>query len=582
MTITTALEARLERRRDAWQRWEASLARGLFDELTTRRNRPFTPDERGRQEDLVGQLSQLDNQIGAFAGTPVLANDRRKQVDDLKARRLELQGRLSELEATLVGKYGVAAGVVYNLDQIQARLPAEAALVGWVDVRTPPNAADPRGDHWACVVRRTRSPLWVRIKGTGPDGAWTAADESRPGQVGQLLSDARSSAWQAPLAELANQRLAPLDAALRATADLPAIRHLIVLPSPAFAGIPIEALVETRPAGAARYLVSYAPSGTMFAWIQERRFENPKGQTQSASLLALGDPEPPPSEQPGPLASMPPDHGLLVRMVQPASNAASAGIKPGDVLLSYAGAKVTAPEGLQKLVQSAAPKATAVVAAVWRDGKTIDLQLKPGSFEIEVEPRPAAAAILAQRENDALLRRTRGISFTRLPGSRREVQAIASLFERKDVFLGSDASEQLLDGLRRDHKLEQFSVIHLATHGKMDDLVPMNSRLMLSQDHLIDPTAASSLDTPYHDGTITAGEVMSTWKLNADLVTSGAACQTGLGRSGGGEGIHRIRTSIIPGRRPQPAHQPLGGRRPRDFALDDPVLPGLAGESRKD
>ena len=102
--------------------------------------------------------------------------------------------------------------------------------------------------------------------------------------------------------------------------------------------------------------------------------------------------------------------------------------------------------------------------------------------------------------------------------------------------MGSDASEQLLDDLRAHDKLEQFTIIHLATHGKMDDLLPMNSGLLLSQDRLPDPSAMISPDQPFYDGVVTAGEVMSTWKLDADLVTL-SACQSGLGRRSGGEGF---------------------------------------------
>ncbi len=101
--------------------------------------------------------------------------------------------------------------------------------------------------------------------------------------------------------------------------------------------------------------------------------------------------------------------------------------------------------------------------------------------------------------------------------------------------LDSEASEQNVDSLRAHDKLRQFSVIHLATHGRMEDLVPMNSRLLLSQDHLPDP-ATAPIDQPFYDGAITAGEVMSTWKLDAELVTL-SACQSGLGRQSGGEGF---------------------------------------------
>jgi CHAT domain-containing protein len=138
---------------------------------------------------------------------------------------------------------------------------------------------------------------------------------------------------------------------------------------------------------------------------------------------------------------------------------------------------------------------------VWREGKTLDLILRPGPLEVILDTRPASAAILAQRDADALLRQTRGTRFHPLPGTRREVQAIASLFDSKDVYLGSEADEQTLESLRAKGELGRFAVIH-----------------------------------PVYDGSLTAGEVMSTWKLSAELVVL-SACQSGLGRSGGGEGF---------------------------------------------
>ena len=63
-----------------------------------------------------------------------------------------------------------------------------------------------------------------------------------------------------------------------------------------------------------------------------------------------------------------------------------------------------------------------------------------------------------------------------------------------------------------------------------------NSRLLLAQDELPDPAAASSLDRLVADGFLTAGEVLSTWRLHAELVTL-SACRSGLGRQSGGEGF---------------------------------------------
>jgi tetratricopeptide (TPR) repeat protein len=534
LPLLAALQARRRQGRNAWQRWEAGLARGLFDDLAARRGRPLTGDERSRQEDLLGQINRLNNQLAATVGPRANPESLRIRLDGLNSQRLDLQRQLSELDAELVKKYPVAAGMVYTLDRIQAQIPPSAALVGWLDLENRPKAADPRGDHWACVVRRTGAPLWVRVVGTGPNQSWTKADDDRPGQVQKSLSEGSSSDWQATLAELAEQRLGLLEATLQARGDQPPVKHLIILPSPALAGIPIEPLLEARSKRSPDYFVSYAPSGTMFAWIQERRQEDRNKLAQPRSLLALGDPIPPLADQPSGPTPKPPDHGLLVRVVQPDSNAANAGIQPGDVLLSYAGSKLATGDDLQKHLQATDPKSAGIAVTVWRDGKTLDLMHKPGPLGASLDTEPAAEVILAQREGDALLRRTRGSAFTRLPGTRREVQAVAGLFDRNDVLLGSDASEQRLDDLRSHDKLKEFAVIHLATHGKMDDLVPMNSRLLLSQDHLPDPSAAS-LDQPFYDGTVTAGEVMSTWKLNAELVTL-SACQSGLGRSSGGEG----------------------------------------------
>jgi CHAT domain-containing protein/tetratricopeptide (TPR) repeat protein len=535
VAVSAALLARRGRDADAWQRWESGLARGLFDDLAARR-RPLTLDERRGHDELAARLDRLDNQIGARTRSQSPTNDQRKQLEELKSQRLELQGRLVQLEAELIQKYKATAGAMYTLAQIQAQLLADAALVGWLDIKTTPNTADPRGDHWACVVRRSGAPQWIRIVGTGRDQAWIKDDDERPGQVRQLLSSEIEKDWRKPLATLAQQRLAPLEPALEDRDGLPAVRHLIVLPSPALAGIPVEAMIETRPPAAPRRLVSYAPSGTIFTWLQERRRAEKGNPAQPRRLLALADPVPPSADTSNPPAPKPPDHGLLVQQVEPGSNAEQAGIRPGDVLLQYAGAKLGNLDDLQKQVQAGDPKAKTVAVAVWRDGKTLDLTLRPGPIGVVPNSQPAAQALIAQREGDIVLRRSRGAAFDPLPGSRREVQAITSLFERNEVHLGSDASEQTLDSLRSRGELGTFTVIHLATHGKIDDLSPMNSWLLLSQDKLPDPTAALSLDGPAYDGALSAGEVMSTWKLNAELVAL-SACSSGLGRLSGGEGF---------------------------------------------
>src|SRR5262249_16857163 len=122
-------------------------------------------------------------------------------------------------------------------------------------------------------------------------------------------------------------RLAPLLPFLRG------VRHLIVMPSRALAGVPIEVLVAFgRPGGAPALVVSYAPSGSMFA-----RLSSPRSQAVEATrLLALGDPAfPRPAKEKS--AATPPDHGIAILAVESHSTADLFGIRPGDVLLEYDG-----------------------------------------------------------------------------------------------------------------------------------------------------------------------------------------------------------------------------------------------------
>ena len=70
----------------------------------------------------------------------------------------------------------------------------------------------------------------------------------------------------------------------------------------------------------------------------------------------------------------------------------------------------------------------------------------------------------------------------------------------------------------------------------LDDRVALHSALLLSRDRLpADPAARVLAGQEVYDGTLTAEQILRTWKLDAQLVTL-SACQSGLGKPGGGEG----------------------------------------------
>jgi CHAT domain-containing protein len=131
-------------------------------------------------------------------------------------------------------------------------------------------------------------------------------------------------------------------------------------------------------------------------------------------------------------------------------------------------------------------------------------------------------------------------AFKPLPGTRREVRAIADLVERGSaeptVLVGPEASEQRLAELASAGRLRDYRFLHFATHAVMDDQVAMRSALILSQEELPESLEQVLAGADVYDGRLTADQIVCTWKLDADLVTL-SACETALGKASGGEGF---------------------------------------------
>jgi len=527
-----AVLARLGQPEEAWQPLEEDLGRGLLDELAARQDRRLTPVERDRLRELTAALERLDKLVESTPKDLDQA-ERAKRFEELRRQRELASIALGEFQAKLVQDHGPLAGEAARLNEIQAALPADAALVAWVDIPPRgPSAADPDGEHWGVVVRSRGIPAWVPIAGTAPDGLWTSDDTALASRVRTELRSrpGPGAADPRPLVErLRTQRLQPLAKALTGMADgQPPPRRLIVLPSRAMAGIPVEALLalgDTR-------TVSYAPSATVFKYLREQ----PRPD-RHAGLLALGDPvyeRPEKSSIPIPL----PDHGLLVNVVGPGSNAATHGLKQGDVLLAYNGMTLNKKDDLKVLAEGDKP----VVVDVWRDGRSSRRDLAPGKLGVALDPQPAPVAIAEQRKLQQVLVAARGggEDFDPLPGTRYEVEALAQLFQSDDrptrTLLAADASEPELDRLAASGELGRFGFIHLATHGVIDEDVPARSAVILTQSGLPDPLQQALSHKPVFDGRLSVREIQRGWDLKAELVTL-SACETALGRDAGGEGF---------------------------------------------
>jgi hypothetical protein len=296
----------------------------------------------------------------------------------------------------------------------------------------------------------------------------------------------------------------------------------------AMAGIPIEVLLAPDDSRT----VSYAPSATVFKYLRDQPRPDPH-----AGLLALGDPvyeSSAKSKNPEPL----PKNGLLLNFVIRGSNAASHGLKDGDVLLAYNGMAMNKKDDLKVVTDGDKP----IPIEVWRDGVSSRRELAPGKPGAIFDLRPAPEAIVEQRKLQQVLAAARsgGDNFAALPGTRREVEAIVQLFKSDSrtalALVGTHASEPELDRLATTNEIKQFAFIHLATHGVIDEAIPQRSAVILTQTGLPDPLDQVLNHKSVFDGRLLVREIQKSWDLKAELVTL-SACDTALGKESGGEGF---------------------------------------------
>ena len=164
--------------------------------------------------------------------------------------------------------------------------------------------------------------------------------------------------------------------------------------------MPVEALVAAGPPELSRLVVSYAPSGTMFARADPAPSRRPPAL---ARLLALGDPayrEPEPEDD---AAEAPrPRHRHPRR---PAQRPGRPGRhrSAGDVLLEYDGKVLKSAADLSVVPAEAGPKRIPV--KLWRNGEVRALEVAAGKLGINPSREETAAeVVLAQRAADEVLK----------------------------------------------------------------------------------------------------------------------------------------------------------------------------------
>src|SRR5262249_28493904 len=113
-------------------------------------------------------------------------------------------------------------------------------------------------------------------------------------------------------------------------------------------------------------------------------------------------------------------------------------------------------------------------------------------------------------------------SLAPLPDGERQVRVLGRLYSpaASKTYVGAEAREEVIKA-----EAGHFRILHLATHGVLNDASPMYSHLVLSQ------AEANTTE----DGLLEAWEIMNL-DLTADLALL-SACETARGRVGPGEGM---------------------------------------------
>jgi tetratricopeptide (TPR) repeat protein len=118
-----------------------------------------------------------------------------------------------------------------------------------------------------------------------------------------------------------------------------------------------------------------------------------------------------------------------------------------------------------------------------------------------------------------------------LPGTATEVNTLKELFSSKQITSDVLTNHQASEATIKTKPLKDYSMLHFATHGIVDENNPELSRIFLQN------------DSEAEDGNLFSGEIYNL-QLNASLVTL-SACQTGLGKISKGEGVIGLSRALV-------------------------------------
>jgi CHAT domain-containing protein len=211
-------------------------------------------------------------------------------------------------------------------------------------------------------------------------------------------------------------------------------------------------------------------------------------------------------------------------------------IKPAEAEIAKDARLLIAPDGPLHILPFAAlvrehgqylvewkPIHTVVSATIYAELKKTRGERRASQFQLAAfgDPHyPTLASQIPQERSST----ERGLILARLPFSRDEVTGIAALYPKQaETYLGAEATEERARSISAKARY-----VHFAVHGFFDERLPLNSGLAMT---IPEKPAAGQ-----QNGLLQAWEIFEQVRFEADLVVL-SACQTGLGKELGGEGL---------------------------------------------
>jgi len=259
----------------AWMAAERSLGRVLAELLQVSALRTLDSREAALEDSLKASLVRLESECAAYTAETERGSSgtMASSANKARAQLLAAEAEWAAFQTRLSNQHPLTEGGVPSLESVQAVMEDDTALIGWLDTEWCRGVST----SWGYVVRSSGPVVWKRMQVSGEASPRLSASGVRSALA---RSDSPLLAVSRAGADLWEGRVKPL------MDDLAGVRRLVVVPSGAMLGVPIEALEDSEglPLGD-RYAVSYTPSASIYSWLRSADTVNEAG-----GMLLVGDP----------------------------------------------------------------------------------------------------------------------------------------------------------------------------------------------------------------------------------------------------------------------------------------------------